>query len=339
MFDEVWEGVINWGLIADGNVFLGVCAFVFHEYDASEARKYFTKEYTKRMMILPMFYFFRLDYAYSPICCEFRSEERALQIPSVCYVFCTIVNNDIATWIVKMHAYNFNAAVQLSYKVHTVFETLPLSVEQASCDKRLKLPCEHDIIQAFEQVEGYLYDANGGTKSRAEFRCKQRLRRTATTINTRPSKMKVMDRIRQFHCPGEFYLSQIRRKLTMEIVHNVHHELPMALVRLIEDRVTRIKDLFQQGMAPFQILNVLRAEMGLPLSYATVCNARNRICSSIFKRDPYPLISAGHIVADSISMSPTYKSETPLALCFVTKIGSDMSSSYGITELFIDSTY
>ena len=39
---------------------------------------------------------------------------------------------------------------------------------------RLKIDIERELFEVIERVEGYTYYQNGGSKTRAEYRCRQR---------------------------------------------------------------------------------------------------------------------------------------------------------------------
>lgn len=334
----VWDVVRKWAFVVDENLCMAICSFILDGVELKTARLMYIRTCRKCKKDYGMHVFLRPDASHSPQCCLCRKEEPLIMIPKMNYCFASVNRNTIFADISMLHEANFTVSVQTSWPVLSVFDTIPFEREaDEEGNKRLKLYAEQEILDAIHVVEGNIYESNGGNKSRAEFRCSQRLRGPVKT--DRHKKARVVDHKRNFHCGGCLYISLTPNKLTVTVQHTAHHELLQSKVSLAETDLVRVKELFQSGLAPYQILSILREETGRRLTYSTVYNAWKSVCQTSFAKDADPLVSAVNLLRESDSLEEIMVLKKPFTFAFTTQIGREFVSKYRIEELFIDSTF
>ena len=136
-----------------------------------------TKTHTKCKKLCVMRSFFRPDRSYSPKCCLCRGEVPSQTIPSFHYCLTIVHENCVAANISTFLSANFSVSLRTSFGVASAFEIFSSACHPVPFGAgKLRINLEYDILRAVHQTEGYVYEDNGGSNTRAEFRCKQGIR-------------------------------------------------------------------------------------------------------------------------------------------------------------------
>lgn len=140
--------------------------------------------------------FIKTNNTYSPMCPKCRGEDETFLIHPVYYMFVSVPSDKLMSCFSFMQAYNCNSAILISCKVMSVFDTDSLPDQDTSSQRRLKVSCEQNFRKEIQQIEWYLREENGRSKSRAKFRCKQTIKGNVYIVEERPSQMIVVEKMR-----------------------------------------------------------------------------------------------------------------------------------------------
>ena len=121
----------------------------------------------------------------------------------------------------------------------------------------------------------------------------------------------------------------------MTIKHSHNHERRLCKAILNDDDRLRICELFEQGLAPFQILDILRNKTQKKLLYSRKYNAWMHVTHAKFERDNDPLILATQFAKESSNFEIVFHSNEPFALGFTTDMGRRLCAEHHVKEIFI----
>ena len=102
--------------------------------------------------------------------------------------------------------------------------------------------------------------------------------------------------------------------------------------------ISRIRELYMQGLSPFQICTPLRVD-GSPISWHQVHYRWSLIQKQDYLRNEDPFISCKAYVESCSNLNLIFGSSIPKAVAFVTDIGEHAVREHECAEYFFESTY
>lgn len=101
----------------------------------------------------------------------------------------------------------------------------------------------------------------------------------------------------------------------------------------------KIEIMTVNGMAPFQILGILRSEFDETFSYPSVYHAWSTSILKKFERHTGPTRSAILLSESDTNLKKIYEQQSPFGLGMVTSVATQVVGLCLIEELLIDSTF
>lgn len=199
----------------------------------------------------------------------------------------------------------------------------------------VRMSSQKQFVDLVGAREFYGYSSNGGTVTRAQYRCRQATRYSEEVHH----RTVVRDRQALYQCGGGMVFSYKSNKMSIRLRHRTHHPSLRQRPKLDEKSKRRITELAEIGMAPFQVLSVVRAESTSLIVYDDVYHAWAEALSSSFRRHTDPVESVKRYVRESDTVKFIYEQTRPDGIGFATSLGSQLVKDFRVEEVLIDSTY
>lgn len=225
--------------------------------------------------------------------------------------------------VMKIHKENFNASRSSGRSLVGLIWSKEDRVPVFDSDTTMsEYEAQCQFLQQISSVEQYRYVRNGGTERRREYEYSQASRRLNSEKDGEIQRVK--DRRRIFACRGSIVFCYKEQQFFVRIRHDTHHEGISQYKGLSSLCKTRIGELASSGMAPFQVISVLRTEFETIFVYDDVYNAWSEAMCATFRRDSDPVLSLKKYLIESVNVHPLCEQNNPLGIGFTTELGDDI---------------
>ena len=240
-----------------------------------------------------------------------------------------------SSFVRRSHETNAAAATAMKFSLECRYESWMIDMPPAAGTSSDRFVLERQFCDMIGATESYRYARNGGSKSNSQFICSQRSRKRPQSSSKRQKESS-----KQYNCGGSISFSYSgKAKLSITVKHAVMHERCETKMALSVPAISRVSQLTESGLAPFQICTILRKEFATPFQYNNVYYCWLESIGSMFKRGKDSKLSADQFLIDSKEFQTIWEQKEPYGTGFLTNLGKQLSAKVPIREVFIDSTY
>lgn len=125
----------------------------------------------------------------------------------------------------------------------------------------------------------------------------------------------------------------------VRLSHAKVHEKVVQRYTLSEEEISLIADKTEEGLAPFQICELLRCKTNQPVSWNQVYYRWLLYMEKKCRRHANPFLSCKLLMQSSKNLKECYFNREPYALGFTTSIAKMVTENHECGEAFIDSTF
>lgn len=238
-----------------------------------------------------------------------------------------------------------SAAYKISFVMSRPSRTKPLLISKVEAEATL-----HRVMDILSAVEGYRYVSVGTPGNRVRYRCAQarngtvrdRLVCDTESPDTAqiPRKRRRRESFRVEECRGSIdVLLKEGNIYSLTTQHKMNHESDRVRYKITPELSALIVSLAGQSQTPAQIIQKLRSENHLHVTWNDVHYRWKEAIKGQFMYDENPFISSVMYAKNAENFEIIFEQNAPYALGVVTSIGKQLTALFSCTEVFIDSTY